>query len=54
MSFACQQGKPLEEESPCARLSRLELIYRQINDGIAGANDDNQEAADQGREYNSR
>lgn len=40
MSFACQQGKPLEEESPCARLSRLELIYRQINDGIAGANDD--------------
>jgi len=45
MTFACQQGKPLEEESPCARLSRLELIYRQINDGIAGANDDNMVAA---------
>lgn len=40
MTFACQQGKPPEEESPCVRLSRLELIYRQINDGIAGANDD--------------
>jgi len=40
MTFACQQGKPTEEESPCARLSRLEIIYRQINDGIAGANDD--------------
>lgn len=45
MTFACQQGKPLEEESPCVRLSRLELIYRQINDGIAGANDDNMVAA---------
>ncbi len=39
MSFACQQGKPLEE-SPCARLSRLELIYREINDRLAGAKDD--------------
>ncbi|GFO96559.1 hypothetical protein ig2599ANME_0748 [groundwater metagenome] len=38
MSFACQQGKPLEE-SPCARLSNLELIYRQINDRLAGAKD---------------
>ncbi len=45
MTFACQQGKPPEEESPCVRLSRLELIYRQINDGIAGANDDNMVAA---------
>jgi len=39
MSFACRQGKPLEEESPCARLSRLEIIYREINNMIAGAND---------------
>jgi len=39
MSFACQQGKPLEE-SPCARLSNLELISREINDRIAGAKDD--------------
>jgi len=45
MTFACQQGKPPEEEAPCVRLSRLELIYRQINDGIAGANDDKMVAA---------
>jgi len=45
MSFACQQGKPIEEETPCARLSWLEIIYRQINDGIAGANDDKMVAA---------
>jgi len=35
MSFACQQGKPLEE-SPCARLSRLEIIYKEMKDKLAG------------------
>lgn len=35
MNFACQQGKPLEE-SPCARLSRLEIIYKEMNDKLAG------------------
>ncbi len=44
MNFACQQGKPLEE-SPCARLSRLELIYREVNDRLAGT-EDNRTAAE--------
>ncbi|MDP3106108.1 MAG: CARDB domain-containing protein [Candidatus Methanoperedens sp.] len=35
MSFACQQGKPLEE-SPCARLSSLEVIYNEMKDKLAG------------------
>ncbi|MDO9098036.1 MAG: hypothetical protein Q7U60_07930 [Candidatus Methanoperedens sp.] len=39
MNFACQQGKPVEE-SPCARLSKLELIYREINDKLQGTQDE--------------
>lgn len=35
MSFACQQGKPLEE-SPCVRLSSLEVIYNEMKDKLAG------------------
>ena len=35
MNFACQQGKPIDE-SPCARLARLEIIYKEINDKLAG------------------
>lgn len=42
MSFACQQGKPVEE-SPCARLSKLEVIYREINEKIAGTQGDEAE-----------
>jgi len=35
MNFACQQGKPIEE-SPCARLARLEIIYKEMKDKLAG------------------
>lgn len=38
MSFACQQGKPVEE-SPCSRLSKLEIIYKEINDKLNAAQD---------------
>ncbi|MBI5253485.1 MAG: hypothetical protein HY930_03695, partial [Euryarchaeota archaeon] len=31
MSFTCQQGKPVEE-SPCARLGKLEIIHREIGE----------------------
>ncbi len=39
MSFACKQGKPLEE-SPCAHLSRLEIVYKEIEDKNAGTTAD--------------
>jgi len=39
MSFACQQGKPVEE-SPCSRLSKLEIIYKEINDKLQAAQDE--------------
>lgn len=39
MNFACQQGKPLEE-SPCARLSKLEMIYKEINDKLQSTQDE--------------
>ena len=39
MSFACQQGRPIEE-SPCVRLSRLEIIYREIDDKLQGTLDE--------------
>lgn len=43
MNFACQQGKPLEE-SPCVRLSKLEINYREINDKIQGVHDEKSRA----------
>ncbi len=39
MNFACQQGKPMEE-SPCARLSKLEMIYKEINDKLQSTQDE--------------
>ncbi len=39
MNFACQKGKPVEE-SPCARLSKLEMIYKEINDKLQGTQDE--------------
>lgn len=42
MSFACQQGKPIEE-SPCARLSKLEVVYRELHEKL-GATKDEKEA----------
>ncbi len=39
MNFACQQGKPVEE-SPCARLSKLEMIYKEINDKLQSIQDE--------------
>lgn len=39
MNFACQQGKPLEE-SPCVRLSKLEMIYHEINDKLQATQDE--------------
>lgn len=35
MTFACQQGKTIEE-SPCSRLSKLEITYNEMNDKIQG------------------
>lgn len=39
MSFACQQGKTVEE-SPCSRLSELETIYKEINDKLQATQDE--------------